>query len=490
MNILEQFLQGSNGQIDASLIKALTAGDQTGMQYVNQTAAGVGSIKVQSIDNAVRVLGARMENLRLYNMIPKKNVFSNIHEYKQLVKYGEAIDPFMIEGDNPIESDSQYRACAAYVKYMGVGGKLTDQAAIVGRVDGADQVSEEAKNKTMLLLQRIAAYLTEGNSSTVSKQFDGLWKQHYDGINALYTAPTLDNYFGDVCVIDARGRALDDAMVQEAASGVTNDRFGQATKIFASPVVFQDYGTRYRDLKRFNVGQDGAITNVKTGLRVNSIQTQFGNPLELEYDVFMDKKVAKTQTAAKGPHANTPANPTPDGSPAVVKTNTSTKFTDSAGSYIYGVTSKNQYGESAMVKLTASPLAVSATQAVTLKFAQTNNSYPATGFVIYRSEKDDIGANAKLHPIFEVTAAQHATGYDGGGATEVVDRNLFIANTHSAMVLDPTPNMWHYLELGGTRRFDFQNDMNRRFSIVNYGTPVLYAPGRVARIINIGRDIS
>lgn len=488
-NILGRIL-GGDAAAQQDLMKALTAGSQTGIQYAGQTMAGVGGLKIESLDSMVRVLEMGMQHIKLFGMLPKQDITNNIHQYNLLVKYGGDENPFMDEGGSPVETDSQYRRESVAVKYLGVGGKLTDQAMQVARSDGKDQYAAEVENKTMHLLRKIAENLTEANSKIVPNQFDGIWAQHYNGINAMHLTTSLDNYFDDPCVIDARGRALDDIMVQNAAHGVINDRFGMASKIIAPPVVFKDYATRYQDQKRFIVGQNGSITNATTGQSITSIQSQFG-PLAMDYDIFMDKRTAKAQNAPAGSNTNVPVNPVKDGSaPATAYTNTSTRFSDSAGNYLYGVTGKNKYGESAMVMLTAAQLAVTTTQAVKLKFAAGSGN-AATGFVIYRSEKNDTGANAKLYPIFEISAAEHAAGYDGGSATEVVDRNLFISNTHSAMVVDPSTQMWEYLQLGGTRRVDFaQIELARKFAVVNYGTPVLYQPGKVARIINIGSTIS
>ena len=45
-----------------------------------------------------------------------------------------------------------------------------------------------------------------------------------------------------------------------------------------------------------------------------------------------------------------------------------------------------------------------------------------------------------------------------------------------------------YLELGGTMKLDYAIVGPRRsFSVLNYGSPVLYQPGKIARIINIGK---
>lgn len=480
------------GPNESELVKTLTAGSQLGSQTIGTTMAGIANLKTESLEPTVRVLESTMQHIRLFNMLPKKNITNTSHQYNMLVKYGEQVPLFMDEGESPEYTDTQYRRESVQVKYMGKAGSLTHQAMLVNRSDGQNAMAAEVSSKTELLIKEISKNLTEANSSIVPAQFDGLWRQHFKGIGAIYAGgATLANYFDDPCVIDARGKVLSDIMVQDAAHAVVNDRFGSVSQIIAPPVVFKDYVNQYQDQKRFIVGQTGSIVGATTGQSVNSIQTQVGN-VTMQPDIFMDRKISKAQNAAASPHTKAPNVPIKDGTtPVAVKTNTTTKFGDSDGNYIYGVTSKNRYGESAMVMLNTTAQAVSKTQAVTLKFAYTDGSNPATGFVIYRSKKNDVGAGAMMHPIFEVTKAEHANGYDGGAATEIVDKNYFLAGTHSAMVLEPSTDIWEYIQLAGTMKIDFAIvSMAQKFAVVNYGTPALYQPGKIARIINIGSEAS
>ena len=81
-----------------------------------------------------------------------------------------------------------------------------------------------------------------------------------------------------------------------------------------------------------------------------------------------------------------------------------------------------------------------------------------------------------------------AAGWDGAEPGTIHDRNRWIAGTKSALVYFNGSEMIEYLELGGTMKLDYAIVGPRRsFSVLNYGTPVEYMPGKIARIVNIGR---
>ena len=109
--------------------------------------------------------------------------------------------------------------------------------------------------------------------------------------------------------------------------------------------------------------------------------------------------------------------------------------------------------------------------------------------MIYRTETGaSPRTSVRYYPLFEVSAAELAAGYDGAAATLVRDRNRFVPNSHSAIIYTNNNQLWEYLQLAPLMRMDFAiTSPSRRFAVLNYGSPVLYQPGKIARIINIGR---
>jgi len=491
MDILSM-LQGDNGA-PSDLIKAIIAGDQTGRELTDQLSNGP-ALKPESLDPVLKTLQFQLKHLVLHNMIPKKSVYNTVHEYLQLVKYGEEVGIFMNEGTSPEQTDSQYRRKAALVKYMGLGGKLTHQAMLVKNADGKDPYTREVENKLIQLTKRINQELVTADSSKVERQFDGLFRQHMLGIGEIYGATSgltpeqlMDRYDGDVAVIDARGSILTEAMIQDAADAVVNQRYGEVSKVITNPTVAKNFTKQFLNSKRIIPGISGSVRGAMVGQSVNPIETQFG-AVDLESDIFFDRREGiaynRAATSAKAPNA-----PTAGVAPIAVATDAKNKFNATfAGGYFYVVTAVNQYGESAPLVMNTTIQAVAATESVDLQFVDGGGSYPATAYRIYRTEKNvAVYQTAKYYPLFDVSTTELAAGYDGADQTKVRDRNRIIANTHSALVLAPSDQLWEYIQLAPTMKIEFAIvTLAKEFAIVNYGTPVLYMPGKICRIKNIG----
>jgi hypothetical protein len=494
LGVQSDAVQQAGFESAADLLKAMEAGLGTGRDYTDQLHNGPG-LKVESLDPVVKVLTNKLQHLRTWQMIPKNKIFNTVHEYNQLNKYGDEVGIFNLEGETPQFTDSQYRRKAATTKFMGVGGQVSDAAMMVKRADGRDALAVEVENKTVLLLTEINRLLVSADDSKVDTQFQGFWRNHLEGINDIYGGITgltaeqaLDNYYGDTAVIDARGAVLTDALVEDAANASVNDRFGMISDILSNPIVFNDYVKNFHESKRVMVNNPMSATDGATmGQSVNDIVTQFGK-VNVNNDIYFDKRTPKAyNTAATNDKA--PVIPVVGGTPIAVITDAKTNFDDSDGNYFYAVTAKNRYGESPMLVLNTSAQAVAVTESVDLQFTAGVGGYAAESYVIYRTDVNVTPyTTAKYYPLFEVSLAELASGYDGAAATKVRDRNRVLANTHSAIVFYNSPEYWEYLQLAPTRRMDFAiTSPSRRFSVLNYGTPVWYQPGKITRIINIGR---
>lgn len=478
------------------ILKAMEAGLETGMQYNNQLNNG-GGLKVESLDAVLKVLTNRKDQLVYLNEMPTQKIDNTVHQYNQLYKYGEEVGIFNTEGETPEESDSIYRRKAAITKFMGVTGQVTHPATLAKLAGGMNMYNKEVENKTLLLLTILDKRIIDADSSCVPEQFDGVFRQHMLGVNeadggttdGLTPEQLLDSYFGSPAVIDAQGKVLSDSLVQDAANVVTNVYNGYVDRVVSNTQVFNDYVKLFHESKRVVVGLGGSVTGATMGQSVNDIMTQFGK-IDIKNDKFFDfrqpVKLNKRPTSAKAPLI-----PVIGAAPATAVTDIKTNFGLHAGSYGYVVTAKNRYGESAPLNLTASAaLAVTASQSVDLQFtAGVGGAYPADCFVIYRTKTNAVLNNdTEYYPIFEVPANQLTNGYDGAEAGKVRDRNRIIAGTKSALVYWNDSQINEYLQFADTMKMDFAiTSPSRRFAILNYGTPVLYQPAKIVRIVNIGQ---
>ncbi len=497
----------SGGQVDANfmnenadaILKAMEAGLGTGRDYNNTLTNGPG-LKVESLDAVVKVLENKLTDLVLWNGMNKTKITNTVHEYNQLYKYGQDAGIFNAEGETPQFTDSQYRRKSIITKFMGLGGQVTHPATLVKTADGKNALAREVENKTAQLLREINKKLSVSDSSKISSEFDGIFRQHLLGVNEVYVENTngltpeqlMDRYFADgASVIDARGHILTDDMVQDAADGIVNTRFGEVSHIISNPSVFNDYAKQFQTFKQVLVGGVNGVEGANMGQSVATITTQFGK-IGIENDKFFDRKEFKVYNAG-ATSDKAPAVPTIAGStPIAVNTDAKTKFAGSAGTYFYLVTAKNRYGESAPLVMNTSGQAVTASQSVDLKFTSTAGAYSTEAFVIYRTEADAADrTTAKYYPLFEVNVSELASGYDGASAGLVRDRNRYLPNTYRALVYYKSADIMEYLQFCPTMRMDFaQTSPSQRFAILNYGTPVMYMPGKVAVIHNIGKKTS
>lgn len=477
------------------ILKAMEAGLMTGMQYDNQLNNG-GGLKPESLDYVLKNLENRLDQLVFWNELKRQKIENTVHQYNQLYKYGQEVGIFNMEGETPTETDSVYRRKSIVVAFTGVTGQVTHPGMIVKTTVGS-LYTKEVENKTILLQTILDKKVIDANSAKVPQEFDGVFAQHVEGINDITggligktSEQILDAYFGDVSVLNANGSVLNDALVEDAAQAVVNDRNGIIDRIVSSPIVFNNYVKLFHESKRVIVGMEGGVVGATMGQSVNNITTQFGK-VAIKSDKFFDWnapiKLNRGKTSDKAPNA-----PVKDATtPVVVAADSKGAFgAVHAGNYLYAVTAKNRYGESEPVLLTDADQAVGAIQSVTLKFAgAASSAYPETCFVIYRTEVNPVDKSvADFYPIFEVSTTELAAGWDGAEAGSVHDRNRWIAGTKSALVYFNGSEMMEYLELGGTMKLDYAIVGPRRsFSVLNYGTPVEYMPGKIARIINIGK---
>lgn len=477
------------------ILKAMEAGLMTGMQYDNQLNNG-GGLKPESLDYVLKNLENRLNQLVFWNELKRQKIENTVHQYNQLYKYGQEVGIFNMEGETPTETDSVYRRKSIVVAFTGVTGQVTHPGMIVKTTVGS-LYTKEVENKTILLQTILDKKVIDANSAKVPQEFDGVFAQHVEGINDITggligktSEQILDAYFGDVSVLNANGSVLNDALVEDAAQAVVNDRNGIIDRIVSSPIVFNNYVKLFHESKRVIVGMEGGVVGATMGQSVNNITTQFGK-VAIKSDKFFDWnapiKLGRGKTSDKAPNA-----PIKDATtPVAVATDSKGAFGGvHAGNYLYAVTAKNRYGESEPVLLTDADQVVGATKSVTLKFAgAASSAYPETCFVIYRTEVNPVDKSvADFYPIFEVSTTELAAGWDGAEAGSVHDRNRWIAGTKSALVYFNGSEMMEYLELGGTMKLDYAIVGPRRsFSVLNYGTPVEYMPGKIARIINIGK---
>jgi len=471
-----------------TLMKSITAGNITGRTTEEQGATGGSVLKVESLEQQLKVLDFREQEIVLWKKIPKLPAYNTVEEYIQLKSYGSFGNAFNNEGELPEEDDTQYARKSQLVKFMGKTGSVSHPAQLVNMIQGVGNITEhKVKATTMTLLREADLALVAGDSAIIPQQWNGLYAQHKTAIgtgNANNTA-----YFGSSVVIDLKGKALTETAVAAAQLSLINNH-GIGTLLMGPPSVLSDYATRFLQgggsaTKFVTPGDAGGM---ETGQRVTGIMTQFG-PVELGHDLFMSNQYAGgpiMTSASAATNLKAPAAPSVS---AAVVSDTATNYNAYTGNYVYCVTAVNRYGESAPT--ITGTLGVTSNTSIALTITAGVSTVPATGFKIYKSMLNAVTGTVQMYYLFSVSTTDVTSGYDGGAAGVVWDRGWLMANTEQAFLTDPTLDIYSFKQLAPVMKMDLAPlGPATRYMVLMYGTPILYQPLKFIHFINIGHSLS
>lgn len=470
---------GSSAEELQQLTKALEAGQITGRETTNSTTASGSPLKVESLDKNLKHITFSEADIVLWKQVPKKSAFNTVEEYNQLVDYGQQRGGFYNEGELPNEENSLYVRRAQLVKFMGVVKSVTHPMTLVNTMIG-DVVDREIKNGTLWILRQLNKSLYFGDETLVPQEFNGFLAQHQR--NSGYT--NLDTYFKSEVVIDLRGKKLSESAIEDGANGIVQN-FGLGNQLFAPPKVLSDFVKNFYGNKFFQPNTE-QVTNGIVGQRVKSFESQFGN-IGLNYDIFMNKKPAKVGAAsATSPQA--PNAPITTSVTAVATDASSMWGSTDAGNYLYAVSATNRYGESSLVQAGSAAVAAVSGGSVDVSFTDGGGVNGATSYTIYRSDKGASNfATANFYPLFTVSLSEKTAGYDGAAEGAVRDRNRFMPNTDQAILFQMDNEVIEFAQLAPLMKMDLALlGPAYRFMILLYGTPFLYAPKKMVRLVNIG----
>lgn len=469
------------------LLKAMEAGAVTGRDVTDSTTASGAPLKVESLENTLKILVNTKKHTPLFFRIGKKPATNTVEEFNQLVSYGGLESGSLVEGELPENSDSVYVRKAAIVKYYGVVGGVTHPMQLVQTGSGvANMLAQETKNKVELLTKILEGKLPFADSRKVATDFNGFFAQHEIGTG--YTG--MDAYQDSEVVVDCRGSVLTDTLVEQASLGVV-DNYGIADMLVSCPRVFSRFVTRYHN-KKLILPVTEQVKDGVFGQRMSTIVTQNGD-VEIMQSNFFRNGVAKT-LASTATSAKAPAAPVAGGTPAAAATDALNRFANFTGDYFYAVSAKNRFGESALTALGNSLVTVASGKSIDLNFTAGSGSYAAECYCIYRSKVDPTGTNAQteFYKLFEVSVAELAAGYDGAAAGYVRDRNRYLPDTDQAFLVEwDSDQVLAWKQLAPMMKMDLAIIAPvMRFMVLCYGTPILYAPKKFVRFINIGDTIS
>ena len=473
----------SMAEVD-QLNKALAAEDITGRETANLTTASGAPLKVESLEKTLKHLTFRESDIRLWKDLPKKPAYNTVEEYNQQTSYGENRGGWNNEGELPEEEDSIFVRRAQLVKYLGVTKSVTHQMTLVNTMIGS-VMEKTIKDGTMWILRTLNQGLYFGDEKIVPQQFNGFLAQQMRSD----AWPSYDAYMSSEHVIDLRGSVLTEDAIESGANSIV-ENYGLATQLYAAPAVCSNFVKNFYGDK-FIQPNTAALSAGVMGQKVVAFDSQFGQ-IGLNHDVFFKKLPHKNANSA-ATSLKAPATPVWDGTnPVTVQSSVAgSKFTSAdAGNVYYAVSAINRFGESQLAIYSTAAAAITAGSAVDLKFAAGVGTNAATAFRIYRTKKGG-AATGEFYPLFEVSTAELTAGYDGASAGLVRDMNHFLPDCDQAMLLQFDNEVVEFAQLAPLMKMDLAVlSPAFRFMILLYGTPFLYAPKKMVRIVNIGTSRS
>lgn len=458
------------------LNKALQAGDITGRDTADRVDASGAPLKVESLEKTLKHLTFRESDIKLWKDLPKKAAYNTVEEYNQQTSYGQDRGGFNAEGELPEEEDSVYVRRAQLVKYLGVTKSVSHQMTLVNSVIG-NIMQKTIKDGTMWILRKLNQSLYFGDEKKINLEFNGFLAQQEQSD----AWANRNEYMNSENVIDMRGATLSEDAIESAANTIV-ENYGLATQLYTSPAVLSGFVKQFYGNK-FIMPNTQALTDGVMGQKVQKFESQFGS-IGLNQDIFFKKLPAKTAsspaTSDKAPNAPTAV------AAAVANAANSKVATADAGNVTYAISAFNRYGESALYVI-STPVALAAGGAADITITDGGGTHRATAYRIYRSMT---GKTGTYYPLFDVSLDDVTRGFDGGSAGDVRDLNRYLPNCDQAMVLQFDNEVIEFAQLAPLMKMDLALlSPAYRFMILLYGTPLLYAPKKMVRIINIGQKL-
>lgn len=457
------------GQDITELSKALEAGYQTG---ANKT--GGSALRVESLEASLKVLTYTSSHIKFWKKIPKSPAYSTVEEYNQLINYGGSQNPFVQEGELPQATDTSYARRVQLVKFLGTTREVTHQASLVHPAHG-DLIALENQSGILWLLEQVERSLFEGDSSLA---FDGEAEQ-WDGLDALVDSQQ---------VIDLEGNSIQEADMEEAANEII-EAFGFPTDMFLGTRTMSDLVKTFYPRERIQLP---APMNGQIGNTIQTISTQAG-VIEFNPDVFI-RQAPTPPAAATSPNA--PVAPIAVPAPTVTGTdgdhNKGAPAGDSNVNYV--VTAANRFGESAPSPVQAAVVTTTQVQKdagvrvdLTITNAAAIGAFPPEYYKVYRSRaKLAAGVPADLSD-YSLIAQVPCADQSASGTTAFSDVNLTLPFTSKAYLGELTPSVVTFRQLMPMMKMDLAVlSPAYRWMILLYGTPILFAPRKWIRFINVG----
>jgi len=486
----------------AALHKALETGYAVGL---DNRGSGGANLRVESLEQSLKVMTFSDKHIKFWKKAVKSAAYSTVEEYNQLLSYGNLGQGGWIrEAELPQNTDSIYKRQHMLIKYLGTVREVSHQATLVNPAHG-DVIALENQNGILWLLYQIENALYHGDSSL-----------HHSGLGEQFDG--LDRLIDPGMVYDLQGHALDETALEEAANSVI-EQFGMPTDLFLGTRTNSDFVRNFYGRERFAAPYP---VNGKVGLSVQSVQTSAGE-VELNPTVFLRPNPTPrgvVPTSERAPQSVGPAFPAVPGAGSPVPTAiapaaTRGEFGKSQGTsqarYYYVVTACNRFGESAPsgpvpVTVNTDPAnGGDARQQVQLQITSPGGVFRPEYYRVYRTVAVTAATAAPTdihqYSLIAQVPVQGVAGQPGsapslpdpgavqGTVTTFFDTNFIMPHTECAYLMEFNPSVYVIRQLAPMLRMDLAITAPAyRWMLLIYLAPILFAPRKALRLINIGRQ--
>ena len=437
LNMLQ--MAGGNPEVQ-ELQKALVL--QPGVAGVN-AAGTIDTWKREFVSDLVSSLLAEKEDLQFTNLLAVDYSKSHFYQYNRKTVLGDE-DLF---GTHGTQTDFTELAYPGWDRNGTVLKFAMDkkQITMAAQSDSyyhdlqANPYNTLAEQALLAMLLRQNKTFMRGDERIDPLQVTGILAGHQYR-NGAYLSPS--DYSALEEVIDMRGQPLDYDTISKADNILYNHLARNKRRALIMPSISLE-GISSKD---FGATPFRVITSDKLNDKpiyddyLAAIRTKSGRQVIFKNDLFVSRERAygvwKIGDTNQTIHATAPATPnvTSGTNSAVVDASSKFASTD-VGSYYYAVSAVGQTGVSKLALINATPVTMPAAgYAVDLKFSSGSGTYAESGYIIWRSEKNAAASTGLFYPLFTVTTADLATGYDGGTAV-IRDRNRFLPGCEECVMV-------------------------------------------------------
>jgi hypothetical protein len=438
--------------------KALSIGSNTYGNTLPGSMTGGTALSVESLDRTLKVATNMLSHLVLWKDIAKEQVDQVINQYNVLNQYGKEVSPFFAMGSTPTGTDAGYARDYFQVKYLGTKGSVTHDLTKIRAAHGA-VVAEQVMNKTIELLSRNERAMVEASSSINFLEYDGIDAQiRTKGSASKYIAQGWVGYnetgVDASPVKDIRSGSsasdLDQDILEDAGLRALNN-FGMPGnyKMFLATDAHSRYSRSFYLSQRTMPGSSqpsGYYTpDFRGSLHYDFKPSTFLRPRK--------EVLATAVSASSAPTIASLASPV----------NAASQFASGdAGTYSYRVSAVFADGET--LASSQSTVTVSAGDGVTIDISYSGSPLY---FNIFRAPVGTTTGHKFIGRIAATTS----------GATYTVDLNAKLPGSSSAYLLDMSPNVVAWKQLGSMIKYDLAVTTTAyEWLQLLYGSPLVTLP--------------